>query len=75
MPCCADTSPARVSRLGRHIDQLADIGRKLWFDPIHALINDDTCAGCHDESPVGTEHSVSAAWSSQSPVFGRVFGR
>jgi cytochrome c peroxidase len=36
------------SRLGRHIDhQLADIGRQLWFDPIHALNNDNTCAGCH----------------------------
>jgi cytochrome c peroxidase len=36
------------SRLGRHIDhQLADLGRQLWFDPIHALNNDNTCAGCH----------------------------
>ena len=36
------------SRLGRHIDhQLADIGRQLWFDPIHGLNNDNTCAGCH----------------------------
>jgi len=36
------------SRLGRHIDrQLADLGRQLWFDPIHGLNNDNTCAGCH----------------------------
>jgi cytochrome c peroxidase len=36
------------TRLGRPIDhQLADIGRNLWFDPIHALNNDNTCAGCH----------------------------
>jgi cytochrome c peroxidase len=36
------------TRLGRHIDKkLADIGRNLWFDPIHALNNDNTCAGCH----------------------------
>ena len=36
------------SRLGRRVDrQLADIGRNLWFDPIHALNNDNTCAGCH----------------------------
>lgn len=36
------------TRLGRPIDhELADIGRQLWFDPIHALNNDNTCAGCH----------------------------
>ena len=36
------------ARLGRHIDrQLADIGRQLWFDPIHGLNDDNTCAGCH----------------------------
>lgn len=36
------------TRLGRPIDrELADIGRNLWFDPIHALNNDNTCAGCH----------------------------
>ena len=36
------------TRLGRPIDKkLADIGRNLWFDPIHALNNDNTCAGCH----------------------------
>jgi cytochrome c peroxidase len=38
-------------RLGRRIDvQLADIGRTLFFDPIHALNNDNTCAGCHSPS-------------------------
>src|SRR5262245_27436310 len=36
------------ARLGRRIDpQLADIGRKLWFDPIQGLNNDNTCGGCH----------------------------
>jgi len=36
------------TRLGRHIDQqLADIGRQLWFDPIQGLHNDNTCGGCH----------------------------
>jgi cytochrome c peroxidase len=36
------------TRLGRKIDnQLADVGRNLWFDPIHGLNNDNTCAGCH----------------------------
>ena len=36
------------TRLGRRIDrQLADIGRQLWFDPIHGLNGDNTCAGCH----------------------------
>ena len=36
------------TRLGRRVDRrLADLGRKLWFDPIHALNNDNTCAGCH----------------------------
>ena len=35
-------------RLGRRIDQqLADIGRDLWFDRIQGLNNDNTCAGCH----------------------------
>jgi cytochrome c peroxidase len=36
------------TRLGRRIDrQLADIGRQLWFDPIHGLNGDNTCGGCH----------------------------
>jgi cytochrome c peroxidase len=36
------------ARLGRRIDRpLADIGRLLWFDPIHGLNDDNTCAGCH----------------------------
>jgi cytochrome c peroxidase len=36
------------ARLGRPLDhQLADLGRQLWFDPIQALNNDNTCAGCH----------------------------
>ena len=36
------------ARLGRRIDrQLADIGRMLWFDPIHGLNGDNTCGGCH----------------------------
>jgi len=34
--------------LGRRIDrQLADVGRQLWFDPIHGLNGDNTCGGCH----------------------------
>ena len=36
------------SRLGRPIDQqLADIGRLLWFDPILGLNGDNSCSGCH----------------------------
>jgi cytochrome c peroxidase len=35
-------------RLGRRIDrEMADLGRLLWFDPIHGLNDDNTCAGCH----------------------------
>ena len=35
-------------RLGRRIDDdLANLGRLLWFDPAHALHRDNTCAGCH----------------------------
>jgi cytochrome c peroxidase len=35
-------------RLGHRIDQqLADVGRLLWFDTITGLNNDNTCAGCH----------------------------
>jgi cytochrome c peroxidase len=36
------------TRLGRPIDpKLADLGRLLFFDKIHALHDDNTCAGCH----------------------------
>jgi cytochrome c peroxidase len=35
-------------RLGRPIDRrLADLGRLLWFDTLHSLHHDNTCAGCH----------------------------
>ena len=35
-------------RLGRRIDeQLAEVGRMLWFDTITGLNDDNTCAGCH----------------------------
>ena len=35
-------------RIGHHIDnQLADVGRLLWFDTITGLNDDNTCAGCH----------------------------
>jgi cytochrome c peroxidase len=35
-------------RIGHRIDQqLADVGRMLWFDTITGLNNDNTCAGCH----------------------------
>ncbi len=37
-----------VARLGRPIDRrLADLGRQLFFDPVHALHDDNSCAGCH----------------------------
>ena len=35
-------------RLGRRLNpELVDLGRLLWFDPIHSLHHDNTCAGCH----------------------------
>ncbi len=35
-------------RLGRRVDQdLANLGRLLWFDNSHSLHRDNTCAGCH----------------------------
>ncbi|HEY5914558.1 MAG TPA: cytochrome c peroxidase [Verrucomicrobiae bacterium] len=35
-------------RLGRPVDRArADLGRRLWFDTITGLNNDNTCAGCH----------------------------
>jgi cytochrome c peroxidase len=38
-------------RLGRHIDnQLADLGRNLFFDTVGGLNNDNNCAGCHAPS-------------------------
>jgi cytochrome c peroxidase len=37
-----------AARLGRPIDpRLADIGRKLFFDPLPNLHSDNACAGCH----------------------------
>jgi cytochrome c peroxidase len=36
------------ARLGRRVDpDLADLGRNLFFDPIMALRQDNSCAGCH----------------------------
>jgi cytochrome c peroxidase len=36
------------ARLGRRLDpDLADLGRNLFFDPIMALRQDNSCAGCH----------------------------
>ncbi|MEO5742922.1 MAG: cytochrome c peroxidase, partial [Vicinamibacterales bacterium] len=38
-------------RLGRRIeDDLANLGRVLWFDTAHSLHRDNTCAGCHSPS-------------------------
>ena len=38
-------------RLGRRIEQdLANLGRLLWFDNVHSLHRDNTCAGCHSPS-------------------------
>src|SRR4051794_12305154 len=35
-------------RLGRSINQeLANLGRLLWFDVIGGLHDDNTCGGCH----------------------------
>ena len=35
-------------RLGRRIEaDLANLGRLLWFDTVHSLHRDNTCAGCH----------------------------
>ncbi len=40
-----------LPRLGRPIDnRLADLGRKLFFDPLGALHGDNACAGCHSPS-------------------------
>jgi cytochrome c peroxidase len=39
------------SRLGRPLDpKLAHLGRLLFFDKLHALHQDNTCAGCHSPS-------------------------
>ena len=38
-------------RLGRQVDnQLADLGRNLFFDTVGGLNNDNNCAGCHAPS-------------------------
>jgi len=40
-----------AARLGRPVDKrLADLGRKLFFDPLGGLHDDNTCAGCHAPS-------------------------
>lgn len=40
-----------AARLGRPIHRpLADLGRKLFFDPIVGLHDDNACAGCHAPS-------------------------
>jgi cytochrome c peroxidase len=37
-----------TERLGRPLDaRLANLGRLLWFDPLHAVRQDNTCGGCH----------------------------
>ena len=37
-----------TATLGRPINQdLANLGRLLWFDKIHSLHRDNTCGGCH----------------------------
>jgi cytochrome c peroxidase len=37
-----------TARLGRPVDPgLAELGRKLFFDKLHSLGRDNTCAGCH----------------------------
>ena len=34
--------------LGRPVDQqLAELGRLLWFDNLHSRGRDNTCGGCH----------------------------
>ena len=38
-------------RLGRRVEaDLANLGRLLWFDNVHSLHQDNTCAGCHSPS-------------------------
>ena len=37
-----------TARLGRPLDaRLANLGRLLWFDPLHSVRRDNTCGGCH----------------------------
>jgi cytochrome c peroxidase len=37
-----------LGRLGRAIDQdLSEVGRLLFFDPVLSLTGDNSCAGCH----------------------------
>jgi len=37
-----------TARLGRPLDQnLAEVGRRLFFDPLTGVHNDNSCAGCH----------------------------
>src|ERR1051326_2124692 len=42
------------ANLGRPIDaRLANLGRLLWFDTVHSLLQDNTCGGC----PRSEEHT------------------
>jgi cytochrome c peroxidase len=57
-------------RIGHRIDQqLADVGRLLWFDTIIGLNNDNTCAGCHSPtSGFGDTQSIAIGIDNNSIV-------
>ncbi len=57
-------------RLGRRIDQdLATLGRLLFFDNVHSLHRDNTCAGCHSPTNgMGDTQSIAIGVDSNGVV-------
>ena len=57
-------------RLGRRIDNdLANLGRLLFFDNVHSLHRDNTCAGCHSPSNgIGDTQSIAIGVDSNKLV-------
>ena len=57
-------------RLGREIDlALAELGRNLWYDKVHSLHQDNTCAGCHSPSNgFGDTQSIAIGVDSNNKV-------
>jgi cytochrome c peroxidase len=64
------------ARLGRPIDRtLAELGRVLWFDKLHSLRQDNSCAGCHSPSHTfGDSQSIAIGIQNNDIVGPRRFG-
>ena len=57
-------------RLGRRVNpRLANLGRLLWFDKVHSLGRDNSCAGCHSPtSGFGDTQSIAIGVQNNNKV-------